>query len=193
MKAFKQLTASGIAPKWEAKTARIVEPLAKMTAIFGGLVLMSIAAITAISIVGRALIFMDLGPIPGDFEIVEMGCAFAIFCFLPWCQLKSGHATVDIFTNPLGPRKNAFLTLLWDVIMTAAMVVLTWRLYAGMTDMQTYGDTTLILQIPVWYGYTAGLAVMCILVLTCLYCIWRCLNSVLMKDKPKWTEEGVNQ
>ncbi len=185
-----RLTTEGIAPHWEAKTAHLIEALAKTVAVFGGLVLVFIAVVTLISIVGRELIFIGLGPIPGDFEIVEMGCAFAIFCFLPWCQLKSGHATVDIFTNPLGLRTNAALNLLWDTVMGVVSVVLTWRLYAGMTDMQTYGETSLILQIPVWYGYMAGLVVMVVLVVTCLFCIWRSLNKTLITRRPYRSEGG---
>jgi len=190
LRAFNRLTAEGIAPHWEARAAHKIEALAKLVAVLGGLVLVFIACITTVSIIGRELIFAGLGPIPGDFEIVEMGCAFAIFCFLPWCQLKSGHATVDIFTNPLGPRINTALNLLWDAVMGVASVVLTWRLYVGMIDMQSYGETTLILQIPVWYGYMAGLTVMGVLVVTCVFCIWRSLNKLLTAQKPCRAEGG---
>ena len=56
---------------------------------------------TVVSIVGRASLTWAwvLGPVPGDFELVEVGTGFAVFAFLPWCQLKRGHATVDLFTS----------------------------------------------------------------------------------------------
>ena len=33
-----------------------------------------------------------------DYELVEAGVAFAIFAFIPLCQIYGSHATVDIFT-----------------------------------------------------------------------------------------------
>ena len=50
-----------------------------------------IALMSVASIVGRALsgLGLGLGPVPGDFELVEAGTALAVFCFLPWCHLKA--------------------------------------------------------------------------------------------------------
>lgn len=70
---------------------------AKWSAIVGGLVLCAITLMSVASITGRALIGVGLGPVPGDFEMVEVGTALAVFFFLPWCYLKGGHATVDLF------------------------------------------------------------------------------------------------
>ncbi len=50
---------------------------------FGSLVLVLIALMSVASIVGRALAGFGLGPVPGDFELVEVGTALAVFCFLP--------------------------------------------------------------------------------------------------------------
>jgi len=180
---MKYVAEKGIAPLWEAKTGHYVTLLAKAVAILGGLVLVTIGLITVVSIIGRELLFLGLGPIPGDFEIVEMGCAFAIFSFLPWCQLKSGHAAVDIFANFLGHRFNAFLSLLWDVVMAFASAVLYWRLLVGMTEKQSYEETTLILQIPLWVGYAAGLSVMSVLLITCLYSVWRSVNQLASVER----------
>ncbi|MBA5764788.1 TRAP transporter small permease, partial [Vibrio sp. 404] len=66
-----------IAPTWEARTGRALEALARAMAYGGGLVLVAIAVITVASIIGRALIRLGLGPITGDFELVEAGCAVA--------------------------------------------------------------------------------------------------------------------
>ena len=68
---------------------------------FGALVLTALATISVLSIVGRAFAFAGLGPIRGDFELVEAGTALAVFCFLPWCHLRRGHATVDMLCHPI--------------------------------------------------------------------------------------------
>ncbi|NNL36424.1 MAG: TRAP transporter small permease, partial [Silicimonas sp.] len=60
-------------------------------AIVAGLVLTAMAIVTVISINGRSLIWAGLAPVPGDFELVEIGCAVAVFGFLPYCHLYRGH------------------------------------------------------------------------------------------------------
>ena len=64
-------------------------------AICGGIVLVVIVLINFISIAGRTMFGK---PLTGDFELVEMGCAVAMFSFLPLCQFKNGNVIVDFFT-----------------------------------------------------------------------------------------------
>ena len=70
--------------------------LANWTAIVGGIVLVAMTLMVVASVAGRAMIGLGLGPVPGDFELVEVGVGIAIFYFLPWCYLRGGHATVDL-------------------------------------------------------------------------------------------------
>jgi len=170
----------GLAPDLEAKVGILVERLARTIAIIGGLALVAVGATTVVSIIGRELIFAGLGPIPGDFEIVEMGCAFAIFSFMPWCQLKAGHATVDVFVSHLGARFNHKLSTLWNAIMTIVSGAIFWRLFVGMIAKSSYGETTMILQIPISWGYGAGLSVLWVLVVVSAYTTWHSLNQVFM-------------
>lgn len=134
---------------------RAVEVLARGLAILGGLVLVVITAVVAVSIVGRAFIWAGLGPVPGDYEIVEAGTGFAVFAFLPWCQLRRGHATVDLFTSVLSEGANRFIDLVSELLMTIVIVLIAWRLWAGMIDKINYAETTFILQFPVWWAYAA--------------------------------------
>lgn len=149
------------------------EVLARLTAYLGGLVLLGIVVMTCISIAGRALHGAGLGPIPGDFEMVEIGVGFAIFAFLPWCQIKRGHATVDLLQARFGRRLNAAIDLVSDVLMFVAAALIGWRLWQGMLDKKSYSETTFILQFPVWITYAAALAGAAVFVAVSLYCIWR--------------------
>jgi len=135
----------------------IVVWLARILAILGGLALVAITVLTVVSITGRALISYGLRPIPGDFELVEALTGFAVFAFLPWCQLNRGHATVDVFTSFLSPRANRVIDVISEVLMTLAIVLITWRLWYGMQDKIRYNEVTFILQFPVWWGYAAAL------------------------------------
>ena len=155
---------------------RAVERLANGMALLGGLVLTLLIALTCVSVAGRALntllhgglgnvapgvanwaLDLGVGPIKGDFEIVEVGVAFAIFAFLPICQLTAGHAVVDIFTSKLPSRADRVLRMVIDVVFAAALVLIAVQLYGGMMSKLGFGDNTFILQFPVWWGYAASL------------------------------------
>ena len=63
---------------------KLIYGLSRAMAWFGSFVLVIIAVMSVASIIGRALSGLGLGPVPGDFELVEAGTALAVFCFLPW-------------------------------------------------------------------------------------------------------------
>lgn len=137
---------------------RVIVWLARGLALLGGLVLVAITVLTVASIIGRTLISFGLAPIPGDYELVEAGSAFAVFAFLPWCQLNRGHATVDVFTSFLPDSANRVIDLVCEFLMTLVIMLIAWRLWAGMIDKLGYGETTFILQFPVWWGYAFSMA-----------------------------------
>ncbi len=169
----------GFAPVLEARIGVMVEILARWLAIFGGLVLAALVVLTVTSITGRAFIFAGLGPVPGDFELVEVCTAFAVFSFLPWCQYKRGHVTVDIFVSWLSPQKMAFLSFVSNLLLTGFSAVIFWRLVLGTINKQAYNETTFILQFPLWWGYAACLLGGAVFIIVSAYTVWRSLNEML--------------
>jgi len=147
-------------------------------AMAGGAVLVALVTVTVVSIVGRSLIFAGLGPIPGDFELVEAGTAFSVFAFLGFCQLRRGHVSVDLFLSRAGPRVNGIIDVIANLLMTAAAAVVTWRLWLGMLDKQSYGETTFILQFPVWWGFAAALAGAAVFTVVCAFTVLRSLREL---------------
>jgi TRAP-type C4-dicarboxylate transport system permease small subunit len=150
---------------------------ARLMAICGGLVLTVLIVLICISVIGRSLngllhgwigavmpgisawaLDLGVGPINGDFELVEAGVAFAIFAFLPLCQISAGHASVDIFTAKLPTRINRVLQLAIEVIFAVVLIAIAYQLYNGMLSKQRYGDTTFLLQFPIWWAYAASLS-----------------------------------
>jgi len=127
--------------------------LANWTAIFGGILLVAVTVMVVASVAGRAMIGLGLGPVPGDFELVEVGIGVAIFYFLPWCYLRGGHATVDLLYMHMPPWFQKAIDLLSDVAMLVVWVVLTWKLWEGLLEKKEYMETTFILQMPVWWAY----------------------------------------
>lgn len=164
-----------------------MDRLARLMAIIGGLVMTFLVLLTCVSVLGRglntlghsgaigealgqALINAGVGPVAGDFEVVEAGIAFAIFSFLPYCQLHSGHATVDIFTQGLPAKTNQWLIAFWEVILTLAILLITVRLFAGTVSKYQNGEITFLLQFPAWWAYAASFIAACVASIIALYC-----------------------
>jgi TRAP-type C4-dicarboxylate transport system permease small subunit len=161
---------------------RLVGAIAFWTAMAGGAVLIALVIVTVVSIAGRSLISTGLGPIPGDFELVETGTAFAVFAFLGLCQFRRGHVTVDLFLTRAGPRVNAAIDVVANLLMTGAAGIITWRLWLGMLDKRSYGETTFILQFPIWWGFAAALAGAAAFTLVCAYTVLRSLRETRSAD-----------
>ncbi|MAM38519.1 MAG: hypothetical protein CL949_08445 [Erythrobacter sp.] len=129
-----------------------------------GVLLLAIVALNVVSVLG-ALIGL---PVPGDFELTEMGVAVAAFAFLPFCQMMRSNVTADIFTQRAGPRTIALLNLLGSIIALAFSVLLLWRMYAGMLDQKQYAYETSILQVPIWLAYVPILMSLALLAVAAL-------------------------
>lgn len=152
--------------------------LARFMAVVGGIVLSLLILLTCVSIAGRLLngffhgafmtgiapefskwmIDIGVGPVNGDFELVEAGVAFAIFAFIPLCQITAGHASVDVLATSFPRGVNRFLRMVTEIAFAAALVLIAWRLFEGMMSKKSYGETTFLLQFPIWWAYAASFA-----------------------------------
>ncbi|WP_298964732.1 TRAP transporter small permease subunit [uncultured Roseibium sp.] len=170
--------------------SQLVERLARFMAILGGLVLTGLIALTCVSVLGRglntlghsgfltslsesgakALIATGVGPVQGDFELLEAGISFTIFAFLPICQLRRGHATVDVFSTGFPHWLNRFLETFWEVLLSALILLITWRLFVGMQDKMRYEETTFILQFPVWWAFAFSFGAAFVASVVAVYC-----------------------
>lgn len=170
---------TGIAPQAEAAVGRVIGGLARLLALIGGVLLVALAVMSVVSIIGRALTWANLGPVPGDFELIEAGCAVAVFAFLPWCQFRGGHVTVDLMASYMPARLWAVMAVTGNIAMSVVAVIVTWQLWLGFRDKLAYGETSMILQMPIWWGYAAGAVASLVFVATCVYTVWRSLNIAL--------------
>jgi TRAP-type C4-dicarboxylate transport system permease small subunit len=131
-------------------------------ALLGGALLVVIALMNTWSIVSLSALGF---PVPGDFEMVEIGVAIAAFSFLPYCQLTGANVTADIFTANASPRWIAAFSLLSAVIAALFSMLLLWRMYDGMGSYIEYEEVTTILNIPIWIAYPPILISLSLLVL----------------------------
>lgn len=155
--------------------------ISRALAWLGSLLLLALSVMIVISITGRSLSGMGLGPIQGDFELVEMGTALAVFCFLPWAHLTRSHAVVDLFWNAYPPTLQKLLTIFSDLLMLLLWAVLIWRMGVGMMSYRANAEVTFILQWPVWWGYAA-----CMLpgIFSCVVYVWRVLEDLGLASSP---------
>lgn len=124
--------------------------LAVAAAYCGGAVVAAIGLMSAISIIGRSVIGK---PIIGDFELVEIGTAIAGSLFLPYCQATNGHIIVDFFTLRAGARTRAWLDRLGCLLMAAMFLIVGWRTVAGAIGNLRTGETSMLMGVPLWFGY----------------------------------------
>ena len=161
---------------------KIIYGLSRAMAWLGAVVLTLIALMSVVSIIGRALSGLGLGPVPGDFELVEAGTALAVFCFLPWCHLKGGHAVVDMLWNSYPPAMQRVLMVLTDALMFVVWALLVWRMSVAMGEYRHNNEVTFILQMPVWWGYAASMPAAVIGVVAYG---WRLLESLGLAKPPQ--------
>ncbi len=142
----------------------VLRPLCRIFALAGGLVLTALTLVTVVSVICRALFN---SPIPGDFEMVELGCAVAVSSFLPYCQIQEGNVIVDLFTAKAPKGVIRFLGALGDLVFMAISGLICWRLFHGCIDLKEYEEVTMVLGIPIWWAYPPVIVSFALLTLTC--------------------------
>ncbi len=188
----------GLAKALEEKVGQFLLKLTQSLAYAGGIILAGMAILTVISVIGRRFTAVGLGPIKGDFELVEAGCAIAIFAFMPLAQMTRSHVTVDIFVQTLPARIQCFLGLIGDALIALASFVILWRFWLGFGEKFPYGsdavrsflgmairpafpETTYELELPIWIPFGLALVGAFVFALVSFFTVWRSLN---------WTLEG---
>lgn len=152
----------------------LVERLIDGWALVGGLVLLAVIIINLAAVIGAAI----GRPLPGDFELTEMGVAIAVFAFLPYCQLRDANVTADIFTMGAGPQLIAVLKAFAALVASGFAVILLWRMSAGLVDMREYGYATAILQVPIWLAFVPILVSLALLTAAALITLFDSVSTV---------------
>ncbi|RED18254.1 TRAP transporter small permease [Pontivivens insulae] len=163
--------------------------LSRRMAVIGGLVLGALVLLTVISVAGRllngalhgafwqgtapelanALLSFGIGPINGDVELTEVGIAFAIVSFLPLCHIAGAHATVDVFASRFPPFVANILARITAMIFAATMVLITVQFFQGTFSKARSGQTTFLIEFPIWWAYAACLPGLCLATAVSVY------------------------
>jgi len=123
--------------------------LARLLTLLGGFLLVGLAGL----VTGSVLMRWTTGQgVNGDFELVQMGLAVAVFTFLPLCQARRGNVMVDTFTSWLPPTVQAAIDALWDLLYAAFAGFIAWRLAIGAWEAYTSHTTSMVLALPIHYA-----------------------------------------
>jgi TRAP-type C4-dicarboxylate transport system permease small subunit len=124
-----------------------LERLTGLVAILGGALALGVAMLVVTSVLGR---WLFNAPIDGDFEMVKMATAMAVFAYLPYTQARRGNIMVDSFTAGLPRWVQAAIDAFWDLVFAGFMALCTYALWFGTTDALRSGEVTMQRQIILW-------------------------------------------
>ena len=75
-------------------------------------------------------------------------------------------------------RRRAALDLAGNLVFTAIAGLLTWRALVGAGEMLRYGETTMVLAVPIWWGFMPAVFCLGVLTLVCGYTAGRSLREM---------------
>lgn len=166
----------------QTKAARPADPVGRalffcsyIFVLAGGFLMATLTIMTVVSVFCRYLFSV---PIPGDFELVTMGTAIAVFLFLPYCHLQRGNIVVDLFLS-WAPRKvQVFFDGLSGLLLAAIAGGLAWRMIYGGLDMHRYNDVSYILALPTWPVFAVAAPALLLLAASCVYTAGRDFREI---------------
>jgi len=191
--------------------------LCQIIAYAGGVILILLTLMTVYHIVGLSLVkddyiwsvslrgqelfaiplqFLDWWrPIKGHTELIELGTAMAIFSFLPYCQIVRGNVLVDFFTNRAHPRVQASMDVLGNAIFTVIAGLFTWRMIVKSEEMlsASWRESSMMLQIPVWWTVVAATCFMGFLTVVCLFTVFRSIREAATPITPNKHSQAGKQ
>ncbi len=151
-----------------------VARVARALAIIGGLLSVASALLVTTSVTLR---WLGFGSINGDFELVQIGVALSVFCFLPLTQARRGNIMVDTFTTWLPLRVQRAMDAFWDFVYAGFMALTAWCLMNGARDALASGLTSAMLGLNLWPVFAATVLLILLLVVTAVDTALQLLRS----------------
>ena len=174
------------APLPHGPIGQVLERVSGALALAGGLVMLGLMLLSSVSVLGRSLpqllgfLGLALTPrsIPGDIEIVQLGCAVAIFAFLPYCQIRRANVFVAFFTQGLPIRHRSKFDLFANGLYLLLALIIAKQLTLGTLEKFANRDTTMVLRLPEGWAYLLALASAWLLVAVTAYTVARSAREI---------------
>ena len=148
--------------------------LAFIAAVMAGLLVLALAFITALNVPLKQFFGQ---PLRGEFEIVDLGVATAVFAFLPLAQFTRSYVIMDLLTPYMSPRVAVALDALAGVLFAGAVAIVAWRMFLGGLDIFETGEHTTILHLEYWWAFLVAVPSLVLLCAVCFYTAWTDLRK----------------
>ncbi len=144
----------------------MIRRLADGFAVLGGVILLSIVAVTTTNtsafILDRiaGMFGADVSGLPGYEDFVQLAISGVALMFFPYCQAQRGHVAVELFMDRLPQRMQRGFDKLWLILTAAIALFLAYWMVFGLLEARSDGAVTSVLGWAVWPFYLPGLGSM---------------------------------
>ena len=123
----------------------LVDRLAVLLAIVGGLTLCCLVALTFYDVLLR---YFFSTPLRGRQDIVEMGMVLTLMMSAPYTWRVAGHISVDLYEAiPIAPLEIT-RRLLVRLVVAGVFVLIAWRSIQAAEDAMLFNEATNMILIP---------------------------------------------
>jgi len=144
--------------------------IAKTMAILGALVLVFLIIMTCVSVIGRELNAL----LNSDF--IQTHAPSLAQSLL---DAGIGPTTVDVFTSRFSASTLRWIRAITEVVFALVLVLFAYKLFDGMQSKMRYGETTYLIQFPVWWSYAAAVGAATIAAVVGILMAWMCVVAAL--------------
>jgi TRAP-type C4-dicarboxylate transport system permease small subunit len=109
------------------------------------LILFSMMTLTFIDVIGR---YFFSSPVPGAFELTQLGIGLLVFTALPLATASDEHVTITILDGNVPAALTRWQIIVADLFSAVVLVVLGWRMFRHGEQLGSYNETTTFLHIP---------------------------------------------
>jgi TRAP-type C4-dicarboxylate transport system permease small subunit len=128
---------------------------ARLFAVAGGAVLLAAALLTCASVLRR---WLDGRAIAGDFELVSLASAIALFGAFAFASARGAMVAVTSFTHWLPDRLQRVIDGLWFILWAGVCLLLAERLFVTAAELHRTGTVTMALGLSTWWVAAIGAA-----------------------------------
>ncbi len=141
----------------------LITSLARIWAILGGVILLTIVAVTVVNVGAFALDRFarlaggTVSALPGYEDYVRLAAGAAIPMLLPWCQAQRGHLAVDLFLSRAPDAFKRAIDRLSLFFMAALALFLAYWMTLGLLETRDDGALSAVLGWQEWPFYITGI------------------------------------
>jgi TRAP-type C4-dicarboxylate transport system permease small subunit len=124
--------------------------IGRTTFLLGAIASVFLVAILVMVAAGVVSRYVFNAPIFGGAELIQFASVGMIMCAMPFCGASDGHIRVDILDKALGRTGRLIGEVIYVAGAIAVLYFLVRRAWGKAMDAREFGDTTNILNVPIW-------------------------------------------